>query len=265
MTKKKYIDHLKNLYPSCKFDQKRDDYHLYEKHKITYGEMEYEGMQQLYSYVKKVNSHIDTFIDVGSGRGKLCMFMAAQPEVKRVLGVELVTQRHNDALALKDELIAYQETGKTTSKRVQKHNCYGGAAVVDYANKVTFLNQNVLEIDLNGYIGGDAVFVWFSNLCFDQSTTNDIFEKLNRELPKGSIVCCSKEPVGSKEPLGSKEPVGSKEPLGSKEPVGSKEPLGSKEPVGSKEPLSTIGESLGQVIIPMSWSRNSTVFMYKTI
>jgi hypothetical protein len=183
--------------------------------------MEYEGIQRLYSYVKKANSHIDTFIDVGSGRGKLCMFMAAQPDISRVLGVELVTQRHNDALVLKKELIEYQKTGKTTSKRVRKLACQGGQ--IDYANKATFLNQNVLEIEFAGYIGQEAVFVWFSNLCFDQSTTNDIFEKLARELPKGSIICCSKEPV----------------------PV--------------------VGKSIGQVIIPMSWSNNSIVYMYRII
>lgn len=181
--------------------------------------MEYEGMQRLYSYVKKINGHIDTFIDVGSGRGKLCMFMASQPEISRVLGVELVTQRHEDALALKAELIEYQRTGKTVSKRVL--NCPTGGGGIDYANKVTFLNQNVLEIEFAGYVG--EVFVWFSNLCFDQSTTNDIFAKLAKELPKGSIICCSKEP--------------------------------------SVE----IGESIGEVIIPMTWSKNSTVFMYKII
>ena len=222
MTKKKYVDHLKHLYPSCKFDQKRDDYHLYEKHKITYGDMEYEGMQRLYSYVKKINGHIDTFIDVGSGRGKLCMFMASQPEISRVLGVELVTQRHDDALSLKNELIEYQRTGKTASKRVL--NCSGGGQIggIDYANKVTFLNQNVLEINLGEFVG-EGVFVWFSNLCFDQSTTNDIFAKLTKELPQGSIVCCS------------------------------------------KEPSIEIGESIGQVVIPMSWAKNSTVFLYKII
>lgn len=170
-TKKVYLAHLKTIYPACKFDEKRDDYSLYDGHKITYGEMEYTGIQTLYDHIsKKFNKKINCFMDIGSGRGKLCMYMAAQSKIKHVLGVELVKQRHDDAVKL---------------KKLLKQ---------EYANKVDLLNQNVLEIDLKNYHGSD-VFVWFSNLCFEQSTTNDIFQKLENELPKGTILCCSKEPL----------------------------------------------------------------------
>lgn len=212
-TRKNYVDRLKDLYPSCKFDERRDDYHLYESHKITYGEMQYEGIQQLYSHVKKINNHIDTFIDIGSGRGKLCMYMASQPEIRSVLGVELVTQRYNDAIKLQEDLM------KDISKK--KKSTTTDAA--NYGTKVMFLNQDILEVNLKNYLGKEAVFLWFSNLCFDQSTTNDIFQKLNEELPADSIICCSKEPI----------------------PV--------------------IGKPLNQLIIPMSWSKNSTVFMYQIL
>jgi len=168
-TKKRYLEKLKKLYPMCKFDQTRDDYTLYEGHKITYGEMEYSGIQKLYSYVSKhYNPKINCFMDIGSGRGKLCMYMAAQSKIQHALGVELVKQRHDDAEILKHEL--------------KQH----------YANKVELLNKNVLEIDFEKYYGSE-VFVWFSNLCFEQSTTNDIFKKIQNELPKGTILCCSKE------------------------------------------------------------------------
>jgi tRNA G46 methylase TrmB len=168
-TKKRYLDKLKKLYPMCKFDQNRDDYSLYEGHKITYGEMEYTGIQKLYSYINKhYNPKTNCFMDIGSGRGKLCMYMAAQSKIRHVLGVELVKQRHDDAEVLKSQLKQ------------------------EYSNKVDLLNQNVLEIDFEKYQSSD-VFVWFSNLCFEQSTTNDIFQKLQKELPKGTILCCSKQ------------------------------------------------------------------------
>jgi cyclopropane fatty-acyl-phospholipid synthase-like methyltransferase len=168
-TKKRYLDKLKRLYPICKFDEARHDYSLYDGHKITYGEMEYTGIQKLYSYVSKnYNPKINCFMDIGSGRGKLCMYMAAQSKIHHVLGVELVKQRHDDAEILKSQL-----------KK-------------EYSNKVDLLNKNVLEIDFEKYHGSE-VLVWFSNLCFEQSTTNDIFQKLQKELPKGTILCCSKQ------------------------------------------------------------------------
>ena len=170
-TKKMYLQNLKNIYPSCKFDdaKAKEDYSKYTDHKITYGEMEYDGIQQLYSYItKKYNSKINCFIDIGSGRGKLCMFMASQPKIIHVLGIELFEQRHNDAEKLKETLDP------------------------EYANKVELINSDALIVDLTKY-NQYNIFIWFSNLCFDQETTNKIFEKLNSELPKGTIICCSKQ------------------------------------------------------------------------
>lgn len=169
-TKKQYLTQLKNRYPACKHDKDHSDRHLYTGHNITYGEMEYKGIEMLYRHImKSYDNGVNTFIDVGSGRGKLCMYMAVQPKIKRILGIELVKQRHEDAVQLKTELAP------------------------EYSKKVELLNQNVLEIDFSPF-SNSRVFVWFSNLCFDQSITNSIFCKLQEELPKGSIICCSKKP-----------------------------------------------------------------------
>jgi tRNA G46 methylase TrmB len=169
-TKKQYINKLKNLYPSCKFDKQVEDITLYNGNNITYGEMEYEGIQELYNYLtKNYNPKINSFIDLGSGRGKLCMYMAAQPKIKFVLGVELVKQRHDDAEILKTDL------------------------KYEYANKVNLLNKNVLDIDFEEF-KNKQIFIWFSNLCFEQTSTNSIFEKIKTSLPSGTIICCSKQP-----------------------------------------------------------------------
>lgn len=196
-TRKNHINKLKEVYPACKFDNTRDDYSLYDGHKITYGEMEYDGIEKLYTFICKLyNSKIDCFIDIGSGRGKLCMYMAAQPKIKNVLGIELVKQRHDDAEILKSEL---------------KN---------EYSKKVELLNKNVLEIDFQNY-KNNQIMIWFSNLCFEQSTTNEIFQKLKTEMPSGTIICCS------------------------------------------KQPNPPIGDFLQDIIIPMSWSKNSNVYIYK--
>jgi 16S rRNA A1518/A1519 N6-dimethyltransferase RsmA/KsgA/DIM1 with predicted DNA glycosylase/AP lyase activity len=131
--------------------------------------MEYDGIEQLYTRLLKTNANIDCFIDIGSGRGKLCFYMAAKPKIKHVLGVELVEERHNDATILKSEL-------KT-----------------EYSKKVELFNSNIFDIDLTKH-PGKTPFIWFSNLCFDQSITDKIFDKLTTELPEGSFICCSKNP-----------------------------------------------------------------------
>ena len=167
VTRRIYISLLKRLYPVCKHDSV--DSSLYQNDKITYGEMDYEGMQQLYNHVKKINSKIDCFIDIGSGRGKLCMYMGSQPKINSVLGIELVKERHDDAVELKTDLRS-----------------------VNF-NKVELINKSILDVDLKKY-SSKQVLVWFSNLCFNPSTKNDIFKKLVIELPKGTIVCCSSQP-----------------------------------------------------------------------
>ena len=108
-------------------------------------------------------------MDLGSGRGKLCMYMAAQPKIKYVLGVELVKQRHDDAEILKSEL------------------------TFEYADKVKLLHKNIFDVDFEDY-KNKQIFIWFSNLCFEPTGINNVFQRLQKELPAGTIVCCSKKP-----------------------------------------------------------------------
>jgi tRNA G46 methylase TrmB len=174
-----YIKKLKQLYPACEHDKNKDDISKkYAQYKTTYGEMDYEGIESLYPVVLQkleANENITTFMDIGSGRGKLVMYMANKPNIQKSVGVELVDSRHKDALHLRDQL---------------------AAEYPDITKKVEFLNEDVLKVDLRSHIMDERnhAFVWFSNLCFEQSTTNAIFEKLKRELPQGSIICCSKQP-----------------------------------------------------------------------
>ena len=205
-TRKQYLAKLQSSYPSCKHDQDRSDRHLYTGNDITYGEMEYTGIDALYKHIaKKYDSKINAFIDVGSGRGKLCMYMAAQPKIKEVLGIELVKQRHDDAVHLRDLLAK------------------------EYSTKVELLNKNIFEVDLRHFREAH-VFVWFSNLCFDQSITNRIFHKLYEELPKGSIICCSKIFHNEDEMDNSNE-----------------------------------YEYIESIPIKMSWTTSSDVYIYKTV
>lgn len=169
-TRKNYISELKNIYPSCKHDNGCNA-DQYSGEKITYGEMDYDGINKLYNHIQKLNSKTNTFIDIGSGRGKLCLFMSSSRKIKRSIGIELVKERCEDALILKSKLPP------------------------EYSDKVTFVCSNIFDASIEKDLPtGATVFVWFSNLCFEQHTINDVFEKLINELPNGSIICCSKRP-----------------------------------------------------------------------
>lgn len=168
-TRKNYLGKLMKLYPLCKHDScKAKTQKKYDGHKTTYGEMDYNGIKKLYSIAKSMNKKINTFIDVGSGRGKLCFYMASDDKIKKSIGIELVKDRHKDALALQKKLAK------------------------EYSGKVELINSDIFKVDLESKLPEEPqVFVWFSNLCFDQNITDDIFSKLEKELPIGSIICCS--------------------------------------------------------------------------
>lgn len=139
------------------------------KYNTTYGEMEEEGIQKLYRHLLKTFS-FHCFMDLGSGKGKVCAYMAKQPEIKSVLGVELVKERHIEAT----ELI------KTLNE----------------SKKVILLQNDIFKVSLKKYNDSNT-FIWISSLCFPQDVVNNIFKKIKRELKAGTIVCCSKTPTNN--------------------------------------------------------------------
>ena len=201
----KYISRLKELYPLCKHDSANESPDKYSGHRTTYGEMSYEGIEILYRHILQfAHPAPQYFLDVGSGRGKLCMYMASKPNVEASIGVELVTPRVNDAEQLKKELSRQYSI---------------------YTNKCTFLNSDVLQISFDNLFPNktNKIFVWFSNLCFEPTTTDAIYSKLVSEITSGSIICSSKMPTSIPDTL----------------------------------------QQLGTLIIPMSWSANSSVFVFQ--
>ncbi len=192
---------LEQLYPSVVFDKgdKSKTLQSHPENNTTYGEMNYEGLNILNSKFNSSNS-IDTFIDIGSGRGKLVLWYAVEPNITKSIGIELVEERHKDAEELKLKLASPEIT-----------------------SKVEFINEDFMKIDFSRLIKPNSkVLIWLSNLCFNPSVTNKIFEKVVREFPKGTIICCSKQ-----------------------------------------TDVSNV-KKLDELTIPMSWSSNSTVYVYQT-
>jgi hypothetical protein len=114
------------------------------------------------------------FIDFGSGRGKLPLFMG--DKVEKSIGIELVTERHEDAIKLKEKL----------SKEYS-----------EITNKVTLLNEDMFEYlkTINKDTFASPVLIWISNLCFGDKITTDLFNQLIEKMPSGSIIGSSKIPT----------------------------------------------------------------------
>jgi hypothetical protein len=160
-----YFKLLKELYPSCKHDGVLL-YNKYDNNTITYGELEYDGIQSL---IKHLNQNFDNFIDIGSGRGKLPLYVAGLPNISKSLGIEIVTERHNDAIELKNKLNKFKKQ----------------------TDKVILINKDFFEVDLLDY-SSKPTLVWISNLCFPEELTNNIINKLLTVLISGSIISCSR-------------------------------------------------------------------------
>lgn len=179
----RYIESLKKWYPFCKKDE-TDCSQDYPEHKITYGEMTYEGIEKLYTYVTTLpeSSQYHGFLDIGSGRGKLCLYMSAKPNIDPSVGIELVKVRYDESLILQSRL-------ERISPKI--------------ARKVRFIHSDIFDVDLHEIFPklDQPIFIWMSNLCFEKEITREILNKIVNELPSRTVICFSKEPDETPEQL----------------------------------------------------------------
>jgi len=179
-----YIKSLKKIYPSCMRDNK-DNNQKYKNHIIVYGEMEYDGIETFY---KKVMQHFFdeyVFIDIGSGRGKIPIYLASKQQIIKSIGIEVVKERHADALCLYNRM-------KDKSKSFSP-----------ITKKVFLFNKDLFDVDFSqmssikdesDVVSQKKTLIWISNLCFPKELSIKVFEKFSKELLPGSIICCSKNP-----------------------------------------------------------------------
>ena len=179
-----YIKSLKKLYPSCVRDTKNNR-ELYKSFNITYGEMQYEGIELFYKTIMQSFFDEYVFIDIGSGRGKIPIYMASKQQIIKSVGIELVKERYNDSVSIFNKL-------KEKSK-----------SFLPIMKKIFLFNKNVMDIDFSqlssikneiGEVSQKKSLIWISNLLFSNEFSIQIFEKLSKELLPGSVICCSKYP-----------------------------------------------------------------------
>jgi hypothetical protein len=167
-----YLSELKKLYPECQHDKTVKELEQYKKYATTYGEMEYESIEKINSLLNSTGQ-FKYFIDFGSGRGKLPLFMGLK--VDKSIGIELVKERADDA----DQLL-----NKLKDK------------FPEITSKVTLISGDMFKY-LDTVKPTDftsKVLIWISNLCFGEEITSQLFQKLVEKMPSGSVIMCSKIP-----------------------------------------------------------------------
>jgi hypothetical protein len=136
---KKMATWYKNLKDgwSAPLDQSKKSPNLLDN--TLYGEITYTGMKYLAKEVK-FNS-LDVFYDLGSGVGKLVIYLYLTTPIRKSVGVEMIGHRHQTAMQVFDQVAA---AGLLSDKR---QLCFG--------------YDNLREANFE-----DATVIYMSSLCF---------------------------------------------------------------------------------------------------
>lgn len=144
------------------------------QHNLTYGEIEWPALKIMLDYLQKQGiaspSPSGRFYDLGCGRGRAVLYMAMSGIFEHSVGIEVLPERVSLA--------------KEALNKLRASIPIAGAKIKLF--EASFLNP--------AFKYKDAKLVFLSNMCFDNETQNAIFRKLNVEMPKGSLVFCSRPP-----------------------------------------------------------------------
>lgn len=136
----------------------------------TYGYLTEKGIQQIiYKAIEKYkNKSIKNkiFIDLGSGDGSVVIY-ASIFDFKKVIGVELSTDRHD---------VAIKNKKKSKNK-----------------DKIILHNGDLLKYDIS-----NVDIIYISSLAFSDKFLKKIENKIEKEVKKGTIIFSSKELINKK-------------------------------------------------------------------
>ena len=131
----------------------------------TYGEITYESAKTLLKDLRLTKK--DVFYDLGCGIGKFVVQAYLSTPVKKSAGIELSSQRINQAKEVKEHLI--------NSKNIKR------------GKKLEFYEENITKSNLK-----DATVVFMCATCFSEKLMNEMTEKLSN-LKKGLRVLTLKQ------------------------------------------------------------------------
>ena len=148
------------------------------QHNLTYGEIEWPTLKFMVSYLGN-SAAKGRFYDLGCGRGRAVLYMALAGPFEQSVGIEVLPER---VLLAQQALTSLKGSIPSAGAKVRLY-------------EASFMNP--------AFKYKDARAVFLSNLSFDTETNDAIFKKLAAEMPKDSILFCTRVPlnVGSFEVL----------------------------------------------------------------
>lgn len=133
---------------------------------MQYGEVTYAGMEPLYAALRL--KHDDVFYDLGSGVGKLVLYVALRGEVSKAVGLEVGERRHRLASSACDQLTKELEAEETQLP------CSKFAAV---------------QADISRERYHDATVVVLTNLCMDMQVQSRTLDQLMKCPTMRRLAC----------------------------------------------------------------------------
>jgi precorrin-6B methylase 2 len=127
----------------------------------TYGEITYESLQEILNDINPVRN--DVFYDLGSGVGKVTVQVHLTTPVKKSVGVELSTTRHEQALKIQEEL----------KKR----------KLLPYRKILEFKNEDIAKTNLD-----DATIIFMCSTCFSDELMRNIIDNAAKSKKKLRII-----------------------------------------------------------------------------
>lgn len=130
-----------------------------------YGEMTWDGIHQIADYIKKTDPTCKTFIDIGSGSGKLLTMAVATNFFQKVRGVEIVKERYDYSKEKLENLPWY------------------------IRNKINIKYGDLFQLNSDFFENNSVVFI--SNLLFPEELNSKLFEFLFANLRKNTYLIVS--------------------------------------------------------------------------
>jgi hypothetical protein len=140
---------------------------FYGDYNLTYGEITWEGMENISKYMELKDWSKNTFIDLGSGNGKTLVY-ALLNGFKEAKGTEIVKTRHKYAMNMRKKLDSYMR------------------------DKIKLSNKDMFKLDPSYFPPGSVIFI--SNLVFSKDITQKLINFLGENTPSDVIIILSSIP-----------------------------------------------------------------------
>ena len=143
------------------------------EYNLAYTEVEWPTLKSIGDYLDNTTwaAGSNKFYDLGCGRGRAVLYMVLAGPFEMSIGIEVLPERIRLA---QQALTVLKSSIPMSSSKVHLY-------------EASFLNQ--------AFKYKDARVIFLSNESFDNETQSALFSKLNIEMPKDSLLFCSKEPI----------------------------------------------------------------------